>query len=295
MKKSIFLSLQKVGRQLKSERFRSNYKKIFRLTYLWLLPLAIAAAILTFVRPAAADLLNYEARLSQYLLENDLTVGVQANDDGFPQVFYEFENTRTYITDNRFTNGQVYTKGEYITWMSEIDGLWQIFMHHVPTNITTQLSYSGNNANPKVSGGYAVWEGYVDSLWQIFVYDGTSVRQITQGDLSINPDIENHFVVLASRDGEHEWRTVGYYITDNLIADIANDTGSYVKLNGLNVDYGSSEKDKRRHPLTIEEVFIVEFGQISPFITNLEEPQQVEFEYVRDELEMIVREAEELQ
>ncbi|MBN1162736.1 hypothetical protein JXA34_03260 [Patescibacteria group bacterium] len=150
--------------------------------------------------------------LDLYLLENDLEVHTEVNDEEFRQISYKYKGKIHEITDEKRTSADPDTEGEYITWMSLVDANWQVFLYHVTTEKTIQLTQFGNNVNPSVSGDYVVWEGQVADVWQIFLYDGIRTKQLTHGDMpSQNAGVDKGFVVYDTKepDGE-DWNVYLY-------------------------------------------------------------------------------------
>src|SRR3989344_4551103 len=176
----------------------------------WSASLVVAMLIFGLVRPTFAQMLGTDTILAQFVVDNDVEVGSEAGDNGFRQIYYVFNGNKTFITNSSYANADPVTDREYIAWMGQIDGSWSIFLYHIPIGTTTQISNSANNANPRLSNGKVVWEGWVEDAWQVFLFDGTSIRQVTQGELSVNPDIEGDDIIYARKDEQGEWRTLRY-------------------------------------------------------------------------------------
>lgn len=167
----------------------------------WIIPLLISVVVFAIARPTLAQIAEGKAGLTEFLASNDVEVGDEIGANGFRQIYYVWKGEKIYITDTDYTNGQPDTDGKYITWMGLLGlGSWQIFLYYIPTGITTQLSNSSNNANPKVSKGKVVWEKWVEGGWQVFLFDGVRVLQLTEGDLSTDPNIEGDLVTYSRKN-----------------------------------------------------------------------------------------------
>jgi len=44
--------------------------------------------------------------------------------------------------------------------------------------------------------------------WQIFLFDGGSIRQLTDGDVSVHAEIEGDEIVYARQDAQGNWRAL---------------------------------------------------------------------------------------
>lgn len=154
---------------------------------------------------------------SIYFLIEDAPVKTQVNSDGYTQVFYSFGDKDFLISSGNYTNTNPSSDGEYVVWMAQIDGYWQIFLHNVVTEKTMQLTQSGNNVNPDVSDGKVVWESQIDGIWQIMLFDGIRIRQITVGDLpSQSARIEGDYISYLRMNAlGGDWQTYVYKLDTN--------------------------------------------------------------------------------
>ncbi|MDP2693187.1 MAG: hypothetical protein Q8O88_06170 [bacterium] len=174
----------------------------------WVAPILVASIIFIFVRPALAQIMTVE-ELSRYVLENDVTVGEETV-EGFRQVYYMLSEEKIFVTSGKDNSRNPVVNKEYMAWVTEVNGAGgQIFLYHIPTGITTSITGSSTNLNPRVSDtGKVVWERWLDERWQIFLYDGISVRQLTDGDVSVSADISGDQVVFVRQDKDKNWLTV---------------------------------------------------------------------------------------
>ena len=149
----------------------------------------------TFVRAVAS-----EEDLSLFVASGDVEVGTKVDKNEYRQIKYKHGGKEYQITDENFAHANPETDGEYIVWMSQTGSNWQVFLHHITSGETVQLTTSGNNVNPVISGEYVAWEGQTQDTWQIYVFDGIRIRQITSGDLlSLDVGIDGSYVVYGTK------------------------------------------------------------------------------------------------
>lgn len=250
----------------------------------WLLPLIISSGLFLLVLPALAQLTpEQQATLSEFLKDNSVEVGTEAK-EGYSQIYYVYNGQKLFVTDTNYTKSNPVTEREYIAWMAQLDNGWRIFLHHIPTGITTQLTQSGINVNPLISGNRVAWEGLDENgVWQIFLFDGLKVTQITAGDMSVNPDIEGDFVVYGRKDLVG-WRAVIYSLIEKKEKDITvGDSAQKPKLvNGkikLPKDGGGIED----FGLNPADLFVLDFAPLTTVSPDV--PETVTIEEILLELE----------
>ena len=235
----------------------------------WLTSIIIASLLFVMVRPTFAQVIENQANLAQYLVANNVEVGSEVGNHGFPQIYYVWNDSKKFITDDQNTNADPDTDGEYITWMKQIRSVWQIFLYHIPTENVVQLTNSGTNVNPRISGDKIVWEGWIDGGWQVFFFDGKSVRQLTSGDISMNPDIEGDNIVYGRKDIAGIWRAVVYSTSQDEAQDIT--TGVVAKHpvleNGRIILGRVNGKGGEEFPLTVEDLFLLDLAPLSTSLT----------------------------
>lgn len=242
-------------------------------------PVVLAFLLFYFVHPTFAQLLSDKERLAQLLATGNVTVGAEKGDNGFSQIYYVFENKKNFVTNDNFPHGGTMSQGENIVWMEQIDGLWQVFMHNIMTGNTLQLTFTGNNVNPKVSGGKVVWESWDGATWQLYLYDGKVIRQITQGDLATNADIEGDYIVFARKNHAGLWRSEAYSILENktVEVDVGNDT-EYPHLDKGDIYVGPPLVSQKKFPLKVQDIFLVD---------SVSTPQSVTLESIQKELDAL--------
>lgn len=248
----------------------------------WLVPFLVAFGLFVIARPILAQILTQEEQLSQLLAGGNVSVGSEIGKNGFRQIYFQIDNNKTFITNSNHVNADPIISGEEVVWISKISGHWQIFLHHIPTNNTIQLTNSGNNVNPRINNGNVVWEGWIDDRWQIFFFDGKSVKQLTSGDDSMNPEIEGDNIVYGRKDITGTWRAVVYSISRNETQDITTGTAAKHPAleNGKIVLGRVGNSPGEEFPLTVEDLFLLDL----PPLTQEEEPETVTEEEVKQEL-----------
>ncbi len=261
-------------------------QKLYRL----IIPLFVSILIFIFGGPVLAQTLTQEFSLQQALVNGDVIVGSEIGNNGFRQVYYIFDGSKRFVTDSNYTNADPVIEGEYITWMSQIDGVWQVFLYHIPTDSTVQISLAGNNVNPRISEGRVVWEGWVNdpstgSGWQVFFFDGKSAKQLTSGDISKNPEIEGDNIIYGRKDVTETWRAVVYSISRNETQDIT--TGIAAKHpaleNGKIILGRAGGKGGEEFPLTVDDLFLLDLVPLT--VEDEIVPETVTEEEIIEELE----------
>ena len=260
--------------------------KVLNITYKilisWVLPLLVATTFFVVAKTTLAQIVGGSAGLSEFLASNNLEIGDEIGENGFRQIYYIWQGNKHFITNTAYTNGEADTEGEYIAWMGQsANGGWQIFLYHIPTDITTQLFGSSNNANPKVSGGKVVWEGWVEDKWQIFFFDGTKVTQLTYGDLSLNPEIEGDFVSYGRKDTAETWRGVVYSISKKEEKEIIVGIEAQRPIIRGNEIFLAGTGVEEIFPLTVDDLFLLDLMPL----TQPTSPEMVTEEKIRQELE----------
>lgn len=219
----------------------------------WLLPTIIATALFFVVRPVLAQTVQ---------TPSDVTVGTKSDSEGFSQIYYKSGENQIVITNTRYTNGSPVASGKYIAWVGQVNGAWQIFLYDVVTGVTTQITYMGNNLNPKVNNeGQVVWEGWDGNTWQVFFFDGASTRQLTVGDTTLNPEFGGDYISYGRRNSAGTWRAVVYSIKDNKSADVT--TGEETRKPKIEGDgeiiLGESEQ---KFPLKVSDLFLLNLPSV---------------------------------
>jgi beta propeller repeat protein len=253
---------------------KTDYKKnshlnslniLLRTFLLWIIPGFLAVIAFRLTTPALAQLADYDTRLAQYLLSNTPAVAAEPyGQEGFEQIYYIFEDTKHYLTDDSFSHGAPVADHNKVAWMTKIDGKWQIFLYNLTTKSLLQLTHGGQNVNPSISNGKVVWEGWVDGKWQVFLYDGTTIAQLTKGDTSINPEISGDYLIYARKDVSGNWRSAGYSLAAGKELDIAiGNEYKYPHLLGTKIQFGTLKTSRSNFPLTIEDIFTLNLGSLS--------------------------------
>src|SRR3989338_10475120 len=133
----------------------------------WVAPLVVAALLFGIVQPAFAEFFGQDVSLAEYVATNNVEVGSETV-DGYQQVFYVFNGLKKFITQGSQNSSQAVTDKAYIPFSTAVNGAGQIFLYHIPSDTTIQITQSGTNLQPRISDGKVVWEGWVVDTWQVF-------------------------------------------------------------------------------------------------------------------------------
>ncbi len=253
----------------------------------WLVPFVIASLLFVAVRPTLAQISQRQAVFLDYLASNNVEVGEETK-DGFMRVYYLFEGKKNYVSPEGQNSRHANSKGEYIVWAGDVNGAGQIYLYHIPTKTTLQITNSGTNLKPKVSRkGEIVWEKWIEDRWQLFLFDGKSTQQLTSGDVSVNANIEGDNIVYARQDVDGNWRAIVYSISSQETREIA--TGIAAKhpaFENGNITLNGVEDEKKEGPsLAAEVTSSPELPLPTQEPTPEEEPIVVTEEEIRQELE----------
>jgi hypothetical protein len=247
---------------------------------LWGIPIFVAIALFLVIRPTLAQFVESgETTLFSFLQSNSVVVGNESV-EGYNQVYYVFQNQKKFITEGGVNSTLPHTVGEYIVYRKSEVGGDQIYLYNLLTEQTTRLTYSGNNTNPRVSKeGKVVWEGWTDDAWQIFFFDGIKIIQLTSGDMSINPEVENDYVIYTRRDIAGTYRSVVYSISRAEAKEITTGLNSKKPVISKGKIILKGEKEEE-FPLTAEDFFVL---GLTPLTTE-ESLLTVSQQDIRDEL-----------
>lgn len=141
--------------------------------------------------------------------------------DGYSQIYYEDADGKHFITSGNANSRTLSWVGDFIAYVTEIQGEGKIFLYDNKSGSKIQLTIAGNSQNPKVnSKGQVTWEGWTEDTWQVFFFDGTSTQQLTVGDTTLNPDFGGEYISYGRRNSAGTWRAVIYSITDKKSVDV---------------------------------------------------------------------------
>ena len=228
-----------------------------KIIWSWFLPITLSLILFVVIRPALAQTVDP--------IHPD-TVGVESV-DGYSQVYYEEGCSRKFITSGNINSKMPVLVGKYITYVTDINGLGQVFLYDLTADVRTQLTFIGNNLNPKVDDkGRVTWEGWQDpnTTWQIFFFDGLSTKQLTTGDTSLNPDFSGDYISYGRRDITDTWRAVVYSIKDGKSVDVTtgeNARNPKIKNGDIYLAAGSLVEEK--FSLTVDDLFLLNLTPIS--------------------------------
>lgn len=236
---------------------QTSMKKIIstnRVVKNWLVPTFIAISIFFVARPIFAQ---------TTIVPNPDAVGVESV-DGYSQVYYEESGNRNFITQGNINSRMPFLAGGYITYVSDINGLGQVILYALDSGVRTQLTFLGNNLNPKVDNkGRVTWEGwsYQDSTWQVFFFDGVSTKQLTVGDTSLNPNFGGDYISYGRRNSAGTWRAVIYSIADNKSVDVTTgESARKPRIKNEDVYLGDGTE---KFPLKVTDLFLLDLPSVS--------------------------------
>ena len=93
--------------------------------------------------------------------EQDIEVGVEIV-DGYRQIYFLSGDEKIFISEGANNNHSPAINDAYITYIKDINGAGQIFLYHIPTEHTVQLTRRSTNLNPDVSSdGKLVWKRWI--------------------------------------------------------------------------------------------------------------------------------------
>ncbi len=220
----------------------------------WILPITVALGLFLLIRPVMAQ---------SVAVSDNISVGTTADEEGFSQIYYKSGENQVIITNTRYTNGSPATDGKYIAWAGQVNGAWQIFLYDVATGVTTQITYTGNNVNPKVDkDGRVIWEGWDGETWQVFFFDGISTQQLTVGDTAINPEFGGDYISYGRRNSAGTWRAVVYSMIDKKSVDVT--TGEETRKPKISkngeIYFGTNQE---KFPLKVDDLFLLDLVSVS--------------------------------
>ncbi len=252
------------------------------------LPLVISMVLFTGLRPTFAQMVEGNKTLIDYLKTNNLEVGSEAV-NGYTQIYYIFEGQKIFITEGAVNSNMPVTDGNEIVYRKSMAGGDQLFIYHLVTGQTIQVTSSGNNTNPRIDGKNIVWEGMVDENWQIFLFDGMKVYQITRGEVSVNVDIDGDYIIYGTKDITGTWRSVIYSISNKKSKEVTVGISSkYPKISDGKIFLGMGKGEE--FTLTAEDLFVLDLlslpaTQSGVAGTGINEPSTVTIDELLQELE----------
>ncbi len=222
----------------------------------WLIPVIFSIAIFITIKPV----------LAQTVVPSTITkVGTQTV-DGFTQIYYESGSEHKLLTSGNINSRMPDFDGQYIAYVSDINGAGQIFLYDIGNDTKTQITFIGTNLNPKTDDkGRVIWESWVqpsqgsgEASWQIFFFDGKSIKQLTSGETSINPDISGDYISYARRDISGTWRAVIYSIKDDKSVDVTVGEGARnPQIRNGEIYLAAESLIEEKFPLSVADLFLL--------------------------------------
>jgi hypothetical protein len=178
--------------------------------------------------------------------------------DGYNQIFLLYDGQKTFLTTGTQNSTDPQISGDYVTWSTKINGAGQIFLYHIPTKSTIQLSTSRVNLRPQVSTtGYVTWERWINNTWQVMLFDGVSTRKISTDNTAINPKLASDFVVYSQLQDSGQWTIKAYSISGSKTVDVITGPGlKKPETDGDSVILPSSESAKISSFFTLAEIAV---------------------------------------
>lgn len=219
----------------------------------WILPVLIAAGIFLAVRPVLAQTVETPKNVSP---------GTESV-DGYTQIFYDNDGQKQFITSGNISSHSPYSAGNFITYVSDINGQGQIFLYNLASGARTQLTFISTNLNPKVNNkGQVIWEGWSGETWQVFFFDGAATLQLTVGDTTLNPEFGGEYISYGRRNSAGSWRAVVYSTTDKKSVDVT--TGEETRKPKIGRDGEILLGDGgQKFPLKASDLFLLDLPSIN--------------------------------
>ena len=108
----------------------------------------------------------------------------------------EADTTLTPITTNDHADSFPQVHGDRVVWQGYVYDNWEIFLYHIPTGLSEQLTDNHyDDTRPQIHGNFVVWQGYgnlfgqqPEADWEIFLYD-ISTQETIQITTNYHQDI----------------------------------------------------------------------------------------------------------
>jgi hypothetical protein len=124
---------------------------------------------------------------------------------GYSQIVLTVNGSETVITNDRFNNLDVFTRGDYVVWVRELPEEHQVVRYQVSSRIDTTLATGGVFERPRVdTQGNTVWQWWdkTNSTWKIAYYNGQS---ITLNVIGLYPDILEQRIIFVRKNFQETW------------------------------------------------------------------------------------------
>lgn len=227
----------------------------------WFVPAIVSAGLFLMIRPVLAQTIDVPVIAS---------VGTEAV-DGYTQIYFNGGGLKKFITSGNINSKMPVFADKYISYVTDINGAGQIFLYNISTDTKIQISFVGTNLNPKVDNkGRVIWESWDPSAgsgqgtWQVFLFDGKSIKKLTSGDLSLNPDFGGEYVSYARRDISGSWRSVVYSINDDKSVDVSVGEDSRTpKIKNGDIYLAAGSPIEKKFPLSVSDMFLLNLAPLT--------------------------------
>jgi hypothetical protein len=153
---------------------------------------------------------NSQAGLLEYALAKTLPTGVELV-HGNGQIYYEYRGKQHFVTNDDHNHQSPTASGQYITWLDESGGRYQVVLYDLAYGQRLELSSIGDNTNPSIYHGKVAWQGDSNSRAVIYYFDGHKVRQINSNYPAIRPYVYRNYVLFAEQlPGKDNWQAVQF-------------------------------------------------------------------------------------
>ncbi len=187
----------------------------------WVFPLLCGLFLFVLVRPTFDRVSAIDVPEKKNNAEDVISVSVETQAD-YSRVFYVKNEKKTFISLGKTNSYHPFSRGEYIVFVTEYNGMGQIIRYHEPTNTRLRITRAGTNIKPRVSSdGKVVWEGWEDDQWNIYLFDGTVIRRVTSKAVSKNPDIDGDIIAFSQKLSDGSWQTLSYSFDKNAYTKVA--------------------------------------------------------------------------
>lgn len=187
-------------------------KVLTRIGVRYLMPVLVAGLIFIFIRVVFTGWVLGEAGVGLLVAGRPAETTVVVDKRNFSHVVYRLARLNHQVTETKYTTAGLSARDDWLAWMEQWGNHWQIFVHHIPTGQTMQLTRVGNNVNPKLSEEVIAWERFDGLSWQLFAWNGVDIRQITQAPRSSTlTGVSGQSIVYTQRLGDGVGLTIFIY------------------------------------------------------------------------------------
>jgi hypothetical protein len=184
----------------------------------WVISMLVGVMLFAIVRPALAD--NPVVGLPTSYLSTDLLGSTVVN--GYQQIYLKRSGVTYVVTSDSANHTGPVGNGQYLAYAKAVNGINQIYRYDLVTQTNIPITSISTNQRAKVSStGKIVWERWVTNRWQVFYFDGSTVTQLTTGDVAVNALFESSGNIVFSRQtSAGVWRAERYTVSTGTTATV---------------------------------------------------------------------------